>query len=317
MSIQKVKYRWKLPIWDVILDCAVLDDGTRILSTTSVFSAFWRSRKGWEIKKQKEFLEFLNEKYPNHTLRDIPPFLSSKAILNLLGEEGINSLQPIEYLDNGKILKGYKCEILPEICSLYLDARRAGILDIQDNIVNQAEILLSSFAKVGISALIDEVTGYQYSRKHDALRILLSQYIAEWIQKWLKRFPDEFFIELDKLYGNSKTSSRARPQYYWKFINTHIYEPMERWYLKAELDKYNITDEWKRKARFHQWLTDLWANQLTMQIGRVLGIMEMSKNIDVFKRHISKQKGLMIQESLFDIDDEELFDSVKQKTVKK
>lgn len=305
--MQKVKYRWKLPIGGVILDCVVLDDGTRILPATSVFTAFWRPRKGLERQRENEALDFLNKKYPNHTLQDIPPFLTSKAMLDLLSEEDIKSLQSIEYIDNGIVWRGYKCEILPEICSLYLEARRTGILDAKDPIANQAEVLLSSFAKVGISALIDEATWYQYNRKHDALRILLGQYIEEWMQKWLKRFPDEFFVELDKLYGNSKTSSRKRPLYYGKFINTYIYNPIEHWYVKAELDKQNITDEWKRKARFHQWLTDFWVNQLTMQIGRVLGIMEMSKTIDVFKRHITKQKGLTVQESLFDIDDEELF----------
>ena len=44
-----------------------------------------------------------------------------------------------------------------------------------------------------------------------------------------------------------------------------------------------------------------------MQIGRVLGIMEISKNIDLFKRNISKQKGLTIQEELFDISDDSVF----------
>ena len=52
---------------------------------------------------------------------------------------------------------------------------------------------------------------------------------------------------------------------------------------KAELDKLNITDEGKRRVRFHQWLTDDGRTILTREIGKVEGIMEMCNDIDHFK----------------------------------
>jgi len=70
---------------------------------------------------------------------------------------------------------------------------------------------MEAFAKIGIVALVDEEIGYQLDRKHDALRLLLNKYIAEGLQKWLHTFPDTFFAELDRLYGNSKTGPRSRP----------------------------------------------------------------------------------------------------------
>ncbi|MFN8693413.1 MAG: hypothetical protein ACK5XX_03300, partial [Holosporales bacterium] len=41
----KALYQGILPIAGVELDCAVLDDGTRVLSATSVFTAFDRPRR--------------------------------------------------------------------------------------------------------------------------------------------------------------------------------------------------------------------------------------------------------------------------------
>jgi len=49
---------------------------------------------------------------------------------------------------------------------MYLDARRGkAIVASQDKLVIQSEILLSAFAEVGIVALVDEASGFQYDRK--------------------------------------------------------------------------------------------------------------------------------------------------------
>jgi hypothetical protein len=47
----------------------------------------------------------------------------------------------------------------------------------------------------------------------------------------------------------------------------------------------------KRKARFHQWLTDEGRTILTRQIGKVEGIMEMCDHIDQFKEVAKRRKG--------------------------
>lgn len=157
-----------------------------------------------------------------------------------------------------------------------------------------------AFAQVGIDALIDEATGYQYDRKHDALRILLAKYIEEGLQKWIKTFPDAFFAELDRLYNNGITISRKRPMYYGNFINKFVYEPIEHGYIKEELNKKNIKKDGKRIAQFHRWLTEEGRNILILQIGRVSALMEISKNIEAFKRKVEKQKEISIAPYLFE-----------------
>ena len=132
------------------------------------------------------------------------------------------------------------------------------------------------------------------------MRLLLEYYIEEGIRKWIKTFPDEFFAQLDRLYENEPTSSRNRPRYYGQFINRYVYQPIENGFVKAELDKKNITDKGKRKARFHQWLTDEGKIQLTLQIGRVMGLMEQCSGIKQFNSIIKKQKEISIAPYLFE-----------------
>lgn len=58
------------------------------------------------------------------------------------------------------------------------------------------------------------------------------------------------FGELDRLYGNEKTTSRQRPQYYGHSINKYIYDPIEHGYLKSKLNELNIDEKGKRIERF-------------------------------------------------------------------
>lgn len=279
-----------LKIGDTELTCAVLNDqnNTRVISTSAIFEAFDRPRKG-----QNKRLEIDNFQ--------IPPFLAAKNLQPFINSELITILKQVEYQDGTKLVKGYDARILPKLCSLYLEARRENkLLASQENFAIRAEILQSALSEIGIVALVDEATGFQHSRKYDALRLLLEQYINDGMQRWVRRFPDKFFEELDKIYDNPTTTSRTRPQYYGKFINTYIYNPIEEGYVKEELDKLNINADGSRKARFHQWLTEFGTNQLTIQIGRVMALLEISPNLAKFKENIRRQQGLSIQPSLFD-----------------
>lgn len=287
-------YTGTLPIGDIELDCAVLEDGTRVLSERAVHRAFGSKRGGSHWKRMKA----------NEGGANLPSYLSATNLAPFISPTlAADLVEPVRYLvgAGGSVANGLKAELLPEICGVWLAARRADELHhSQVEMAKQAEVLMEALAKVGIIALIDEATGYQLDRKHDALRLLLNKYIADGLQKWLHTFPDTFFAELDRLYGNPKTSARSRPQYYGRFINRYIYDPIENGYVKAELDKLNITDEGKRRARFHQWLTDEGRTILVRQIGRVEGVMEMCDDIEHFKKVAARQKTISVAPYLFD-----------------
>ncbi|MFR7429160.1 MAG: P63C domain-containing protein [Akkermansia muciniphila] len=283
-EIRKALYEGKLPIGDIELDCAVLDNGIRVLSERAVHRSFKSKRGGSHWRRIKE----------NPDGANLPSFLSAKNINPFISKELMMALSsPIKYMSSGggTPANGIKADLIPDICEVWLEARRAGVLvPSQEHLAIQAEILMTAFAKVGIIALIDEATGYQYDRTNDALRLLLSKYVAKGLQKWLKIFPDAFFAQLDKLYHNAPTTPKSRPQYYGKFINRYVYNPIENGYVKAELDRLNITDEGKRIARFHQWLTDEGKTILTLQIGKVQGLMEVCTDIEYFKNVVKNQK---------------------------
>lgn len=293
-KISQALYEGKLPIGDIDLDCAVLNDGVRVLSERAVHRSFNSKRGGSHWLRIKE----------NPDEAHLPSFLSAKNIRPFISEGLVEALSfPIKYLSSNGLTpaNGIKAELMPDICAVWLEARRAGVLTpSQEPFAIQAEILMSAFAKVGIISLIDEATGYQYDRTNDALRLLLSRYVAEGLQKWLKMFPDAFFAQLDKLYHNAPTTPRSRPKYYGGFINKYVYGPIENGYVKAELDKLNITDKGKRIARFHQWLTDEGKSILTLQLGKVQGLMEVCPDIEYFKNVVKKQKNISIAPYLFE-----------------
>ena len=166
-KIKKALYKGVLPIGEVDLECAVLEGGTRVITATAVFDAFGRSRKG-----MNERLEIEGTK--------VPPFLAAKSLKNHINQRVLDRTKLIEYQDGKTTKTGYAASLLPAMCNVYLSARRDGDLTAsQEKLATQSEILLSAFADVGIDALVDEATGYQYDRAHNALRILLSKYIEE------------------------------------------------------------------------------------------------------------------------------------------
>lgn len=288
-NVPMAKVSGVIPIGGIEIDCAVLDDETRVLSAKSVFDSFGRSRKGMNSRLKIDGTA-------------IPPFLAAKNLKPYITQEVMGWTSPIEYMDGNQKKTGYKAGILPIMCKIYLDARRDGVfkLESQLKLADQSEILLTAFAQVGIDALVDEATGYQYSRSHNALRVLLDKYIAEGMRQWVKTFPDSFFDQLDKLYDNEPTTSQKRPQYYGHFINRYIYKPIEHGYVKEALDKLNITDEGKRKAKFHQWLSDDGKQVLSRQLGRTEMLMEMCSDIASFKKSAQKQKDISVAPYLFD-----------------
>jgi hypothetical protein len=292
-EILEAVYSGNLPIGEIELDCAVLEGGVRVLSERAIHRAFGSKRGGSHWKRMKEV----------GSGAKLPSFLSAKNYSPFINNDLEVALEnPILYRVNAGATpaNGIRAELLPEICGVFLSARRNGKLHpSQTHLAMQAEVLMEAFAKVGIIALVDEATGYQHDRSHDALRLLLSKYIADGLQKWLKTFPDTFFAELDRLYDND-TSHGKRPQYYGHFINKYVYDPIENGYVKKELDKLNISEEGKRRARFHQWLGEDGRNMLIHQIGRVQGLMEMCNDIQHFKASANKQKNVSIAPYLFD-----------------
>jgi hypothetical protein len=172
------------------------------------------------------------------------------------------------------------------LCDSVLIARRAGALQPnQLHIANQCEILLSSFSKVGIIALVDEATGYQHARARDELQVILEAYIVEEMRPWVSTFPTEFFRQVYRLMGwEFKEGTAKRTPYVGKLINEWVYGRLPADVL-PKLKELNPSVEGRRKKKHFQFLTeDTGIPHLDRQLAVVTALMRASKDRRMFDK---------------------------------
>ena len=167
---------------------------------------------------------------------------------------------------------------------MYLRARAAGKLKgRQKEIADQAEILGRGLMRLGIVALVDEVTGFQEVRDRDALQEILTIFLRTELAAWAKRFPDEFYRQIYKLRGWQWKGRAVNPPqvvaYYTKDI---VYARLAPGIL-TELEKRNPSAQGGRKHKHHQWLTDdVGHPALAQHLHAVITLMRISTTWDQF-----------------------------------
>lgn len=269
-EILKATHEGELPLGDKTLSCAVLSDGTRILTASAVFKAFDRPRKG---KSSEEY-----------RADQMPSFLNANNLQQFVNEQLRGWTQLIEYKDkNGSIRSGYNARILRGICKVYIDARNQNsLLPSQEKFATISEALLYALSDIGITALVDEATGYQYEREKDELQKILKAYIAEELLPWQKRFPDVFYKELFRLNGWDYTVKgiKKRPGVIGTWTTKLIYEQLPQDVLDNLKAKTPKSDAGNYTARFFQSLTpDVGDPHLTAQIQQIITLFQLSDNM--------------------------------------
>ena len=222
--------------------CYVLEDGTRVLSGRAIQKAI-----GYEGSS-------------GDWLRN---FLKTKAISSAMPPEIIAGLsEPIKFMrvDAGgsqPVTYGYEATKLIDLCDALIDLNKAGVLkENQQVYALQAEIIIRSVAKVGIIALVDEVTGYEKAREKDALQLFLQKFLEEEKGVWIRTFPPEFFEAIFKMKGWTwKHASTKKPSVVGHYINNYVYSRLAPNIL-AELRTRNPKDEkGNRKGKHPQWIS--------------------------------------------------------------
>jgi len=251
------------------IPCAVLKDGSRIIIQKSVFDAFERPARGARSSDRKILM---------------PSFLAANNLLPYITEDAKKILDPVFYTDkDGNLKKGYKAEILPVMCDIYLSARKDKTLTAgQKRIGDLSEMIVRGLAKVGIVALVDEATGYQNVRENNALSALLDKYLNKELASWAKKFPDEFYKEMFRL-KKWDWSFKKRPKCVGKLTNDIVYERIAPELVK-ELESRNPKDEMGRRAgAHHQLLTvDLGHPSLSQHLHAIIGLMRISTDWEQF-----------------------------------
>ncbi|WP_455095815.1 P63C domain-containing protein [Prevotella koreensis] len=273
----QAKYEGILSLGNTQLDVAVLENGQRIIKQTAVFKALDRPARG------------------NSRVIGIPTFMDAKNLQRYVNEEVSEVIKKVNYYDTkGLRQQGFDCLILPAVCDLYLKAREDNILlPTQIDTAQKAEILMRSLAKVGIVALVDEATGYQYDREHDELQKILKAYISEELLPWQKRFPDIFYKELFRLNGWNYTVNgiKKRPGVIGKWTNTIIYEELPKGVLEELKNKTPKNASGNRTERYHQYLSeDIGEPNLEKQINKAITLFQVSDNMNQFWSNFKKMK---------------------------
>ena len=190
---------------------------------------------------------------------DLPVFLEAKNLKPYIANELNAVLVPRFFrTETGMKAEGFKAEILPAVCDVYLQARHAGALTAQQLVVaQQCEILVRGLANIGIVALVDEATGFQADRPRDALQAYLEMILRKELAAWSKRFPDEFYQNIYKLKGWVWPGMKKnRFSVVAKYTRDLVYERLAPGVL-AELEQRSPKDQkGQRKNKLHQWLND-------------------------------------------------------------
>ncbi len=265
----QIKYEGTLNLGENKLPCYVLEDGTRVLSG----------------RKMQEILKVVDG---NISGTKLPQFLSNSILKPFIfNNKDAAHFDPIICFKGKQRINGYEATVLTDICEAILRARRSGVkmTERQQIVANQCEILLSSFAKIGIIALIDEATGYQNEREHFELQKILSAYISEEILKWQLTFTDDFYREVYRLWGLPFIPKyiKNKPSFIGKLTTKYIYDLLPDGVVDKIKEKTGKTDKGNWKYKWHQSLTpEIGREHLKKQIIEVTTLMSISKSKSEF-----------------------------------
>lgn len=286
-EIPDIAYSGVLSLNGLELPCAVLEDGTRVLSQTGFMNGLGIKYGGVLAAASRG----------EDGTAPLPHFVGHKALRPFISKELWDLLaSPVKYRPDhgGQTAHGIRADLIPRVCEVWLQARAAGALSLaaHQRIALQAEILMRALAHVGIVALVDEATGYQDARTKDALARILERFVADDLKKWVKTFPDAYYKELFRLRGWPYSDNIvARPPLVGGLTNDIVYDRLAPG-VKDELKRRTPRDSRGRhKHKLHQHLTSEAGHPaLTEHLGAVVAIMQLSDSWDDFKKKLNKVK---------------------------
>jgi hypothetical protein len=284
--LPKVTHPGTLKLIDQEIPCAVLEDGTRVLTQSDFMEAMGMYYSGWIAKNAPEDSSIVPA--------EIPHFLSQKKLTPYINKH-LGHLQNVVLryrTEKGSAAHGIRAEIIPSICDIYIDADKEGNLGVrQKQIAQRAMLLMRALAHVGIVALVDEATGYQKDRARDALAKILEAYVAKELQPWIKTFDSDYYEQMFRLRGLlfPPEKTNYRPSYFGHLTNDIVYRRLAPGVLTA-LKEEAKKDE--KKGKLFQHLTAGYGRQeLLKHLGLVVGLMKISDDWQDFMSKLNRVSG--------------------------
>jgi len=216
----------------------------------------------------------------------IAKFVATKALKSFVSEQLAEVIKnPIIFqTTHGSRAYGYEATVLADICDAVLEARKQNKLHYQQvHIADRCEALVRAFAKVGIIALVDEATGFQYDRPRRDLEEQLKKFLSESLRRWVRTFPAAYFQHLCRLRGVELRSDMKLPQYFGHLTNNLVYRRIAPGLL-AHL-KERRSERGNPGNKLNQWLSlDVGVPELLLHLGTVIAVMKQHTNYDSFER---------------------------------
>ena len=233
--------------------------------------------------KAKNLKEYIPEKYKDGTLKEST--IHFKTI-------------------KGSRAQGFLGSDLIDICKMYMEAESDGVLlPSQLHLAKQAKIIVFAFAKTGVDAVIDEVTGFDKVRKDFSLIRNVNKHIAAEIQHYFPQFPAEFYKGIFRLNGwaYDDESIKKRSPIVGKWTNEIIYHRFPAGVLTKLQELNPRNDKGQLKYRNYNLLSEhIGLPALQDYISNAIFLMNASSNWAKFKQLLARALGNDWQTDIFD-----------------
>ena len=258
------------------VECYVLDDEekTAVISQTGMGRALGLSSRG----------------------NALPRFLANKVMRETIGaelREKIENPLKFQWVSGGAgaptaTIHGFDSSLLIDICNAIiasedkLGARYAAV-------AKQAHLIVGASARLGIKQLVYALAGYDPTTEEVIAAFKL--YVLEEAKKYEPEFPNELYMQWHRLYDLA-VPERGKPWHFKYLTVNHVYYPL----AKSNGNLLTLLRALKarggdRQKKLFQFLNDIGARALRMQLGRVLEMAELSPDKRAYERKIVERFG--------------------------
>jgi hypothetical protein len=259
------------------VDCYVLNDRdkTAVISQTGMGGALGLSSRG----------------------NALPRFLAGRAMAESVSAELREKLaRPLKFqwqsgsAEVPTLVHGFDVTLLADICKAIVDAESKGKLGARyAGIVRQAHVIQGASAKAGIRGLVWALAGYNPTTQVviDAFKA----YVQAEAKKYEREFPNELYLEWHRLY-EVPVPVRGKPWLLKDLTVKHVYYPLAQSSGKIlTLLRALKANGGDRQKKLFQFLNEIGARALRIQLGRVLEMCESSPDRATYEQKVFERFG--------------------------
>lgn len=226
----------------------------------------------------------------------LPNFIGNKIMSEVGGGELREKIEnPLKFQWGGGggggptgIIHGFDTSLLIDICNAIISAEEK-LGPRYAAVARQAHLIVGASARLGIRDLVYALAGYNPTTEEVIAAFKL--YVLEEAKKYEPEFPNELYMQWHRLYDLA-VPEQGKP---WKFkyltVN-HVYYPVAKSNGKLlALLRALKAKGGDRSKKLFQFLNDIGARALRMQLGRILEMAESSPDRATYERKIAERFG--------------------------